>query len=710
MEKARIKNNVKTISKTKKRFISILTMAFLGVGFYSGLVSSSPDMLDSLDDFADTSNLYDISIISTLGLEEEDVALANQIEGVENATGIKSKDTFVLLEEKDKIAKVIGYKENLNTPVIVAGRDIENETECLLDANYDITGNAQEYIGKKIVLQNEDKNEEEEAIFQEKELEIVGIAQSPIYISKDRGNTNIGNGSIDLFIYCKESNINLDYYTEIGVAVKGAKETQTGSDEYMDLVEPVYQKLEGIKEEREQERYVSLINKATEKVEDAQKEYEEEKQKVEETLQEAEKKLNQAEQTIQDSEKTIQRSERELVAQEQTAKEQFAEAESKLVEAEKQIEQNKRMLETSKQELASKEQEANQGIKEIEAGISSANNTLTTLKKQKEQMEEMGVDTTQIELAIIKTQETLQNLEKQKNEIQTQITEAKQKIIEAEAQIEQAIAEVKTQKATLENSKQAASAEIKNGKAKIASAKAELEKGKAELITNQKQLEENKKEAEEKLEEAEQEISKAREDIKKIEKAKWYIQERKDNTGYTNIFDAIKTINNVANVFPIIFYLVSVLISLTSMTRMIEEERIEIGTLKALGYTNGKIMAKYLWYAFMASVIGGILGMSVGFYLLPSIIWKIYSMLYVLPKFYLVYRLDIGLIGTCIAFICIGGATMLVAHRELKETPSSLMRPKPPKNRKENHARKNIILMEENEFFTKSNSKKYLPL
>lgn len=685
-------------------------MAFLGVGFYSGLVASSPDMLDSLDHFADSSNLYDISIISTLGLEEEDISSTRQIEGVENAFGIKSKDTIVVLEEKDRIAKVIGYKEEVNTPVIIAGRNIEQEKECLLDAHYDITGNTQDYIGKKIVLQNEDTNEQGESIFQEKELEIVGIVQSPIYISKDRGNTNIGNGSIDLFLYCKEENIKFDYYTEIGVTVKGTKETKTGSDEYLALVEPVYQKLEGIKEQREQERYTSLINKATEKVEEAQEEYEKEKQKVEEKLQEAEKQIKQAEQTIQNSEQTIQQSERELGRQEQKTKEQFSEAERKLVEAEKQIEQNKTKLDIAKQELLEKEQEANQGIKEIEAGIHSAKNMLDTLKQQKEQMEAVGADTTQIELAITKTQETVQNLEKQKSEIQTQIAEAKQKIVETEAQIKQAITEVTTQKSTLEKSKITANAEMKKGKAKIANAKAELEKGKTELITNQKQLQENKKEAEGKLQEAQQEISKAREEIKKIEKAKWYIQERKDNAGYTNIFDAIKTMNNVANVFPIIFYLVSVLISLTYMTRMIEEERIEIGTLKALGYTNRQIMAKYVWYAFMASVIGGILGMSVGFYLLPSIVWKIYSMLYVLPKFYLSYRLNIGLMGTCIAFLCIGGATLLVARRELKETPSALMRPKPPKKRKKDNARKNRVFVEEDELFAKSNSKKHFSL
>ena len=192
----------------------------------------------------------------------------------------------------------------------------------------------------------------------------------------------------------------------------------------------------------------------------------------------------------------------------------------------------------------------------------------------------------------------------------------------------------------------------------------------------------NKAEAEEKLADAQSKIDDARADITKIEKAKWYIQDRTDNTGYSNIFDAIKTMKNISKIFPVIFYLVAILISLTSMTRMIEEERIEIGTLKALGYTNLQIISKYILYAFLACIIGGFLGMTVCFYILPKIVWTLYSMVYTMPHFYMTYRLSIGLMGILIAFICIGGATLIVAYRELKEMPSVLMRPKAPKNGK----------------------------
>ena len=196
------------------------------------------------------------------------------------------------------------------------------------------------------------------------------------------------------------------------------------------------------------------------------------------------------------------------------------------------------------------------------------------------------------------------------------------------------------------------------------------------------EFEKSKKEANTKIQEAQDKLNDAKADVKKIEKGKWYVQDRLDNTGYNNIFDAIKTMSNISKMFPVIFYLVAVLISLTSMTRMIEEERVEIGTLKAMGYTNMQIISKYIIYSLFACIIGGVLGMTVGLYLLPNIVWMLYSMIYNLPEFYCTYRVEIGLLGIIIAFICIGGATIIVATNELKQMPAVLMRPKPPKKGK----------------------------
>lgn len=593
MKKSLFKNNLKSIHKTRRRFISILVMAFLGVGFFAGLVATSPDMLDSLDKYADSSNLYDINIISTLGLTDDDITALQALDGVENAYGIQTKDSISKIDDKESICKVIEYNENVNTPVIVAGRNIENENECLIDPAVVRTGKGvEEYIGKKIILENDDLDANDNPIFTQKEFEIVGIAETPVYISNERGNTSIGNGTVSFYIFTKDV-INMDYYTGVYVTAKGAKETVTNSDEYLSIINSVTSEIEAIKETRENARYQSLVDEATAKVNDAQKEFDDKKQEVENELQDAENQIKNAENQIASSERKIQNGEKELNTQIEQANAQFATAKTQLENAEKQLE------------------------------------------------------TAPLEDAVKEAQK----------------------------------AELLKQKQALETSQKEAEAKFEQAKTEIANNKAEIRKAKSKLSSSKAEFEDKKQEAQNKLNEAQAKIDDAKNEISKIEKCKWYIQDRLDNSGYNNIFDAIKTMSNISKMFPVIFYIVAVLISLTSMTRMIEEERIEIGTLKALGYTNVQIISKYIIYSLLACIIGGTFGMVVGLYLLPNIVWALYSMIYNIPKFYCSFRFDIGLLGIIISFICIGGATVLVAINELKQMPSVLMRPKPPKKR-----------------------------
>ena len=338
MKKSLFKNNLKSIYKTRRRCISRLVIAFLGVGVFAGLVATSPYMLESVDKYADSSNLYDINIISTLGLTDDDITALQALDGVENAYGIQTKDSISKIDDKESICKVIEYNENVNTPVIVAGRNIENENECLIDPAIVRTGEgAERYIGKKIVLENNDLDSDDKPIFTKKEFEIVGIAETPIYISSERGNTNIGNGTVSFYIFTKDV-INMDYYTGVYVTAKDAKETVTNSDEYLSIINSVTSEIEAIKETRENARYQSLVDEATKKVNDAQKEFDDKKQDVEAELQDAENQIKNAENQIASSERKIQNGEKELNTQIEQANAQFASAKAQLENSEKQLE------------------------------------------------------------------------------------------------------------------------------------------------------------------------------------------------------------------------------------------------------------------------------------------------------------------------------------------------------------------------------------
>ena len=471
MVKVHFKNSIKSIIKSRRRFLSILIMAFLGVGFFSGLKACGPDMKEMLDNYVDNNKMYDIKIQSTLGLTDDDLKIVRKIDNVLKVFPSKEKDSLVKINNKQEVAHLIPY-DDVNIPHVVEGRLPKNNNECVIDKLYN-----KSLLGKYITIDN-------------KKIKIVGYVESPLYMSTDRGTSLLGNGTVALFIYVNKDFLESDYYTSFNILVKDAKQEVTSSKKYNKLVDNVIEDINKIKKTQEEKRYESIIDEANNKIKEALELYTNNKQ-------------------------------------------------------------------------------------ELDYNYNLVSSFMT---------EEM-----------------------------------------------------------------------------------------------KKEFEDNYK----KLEEAKEKIDNEKEKLDKISKGTWYIQKRKNNTGYTSIIEAIQTIDNIANMFPIIFYMVAILISLTSMTRMIEEERIEIGTLKSLGYTNLTIMSKYLLYSFLACIIGGVLGMSLGFYLLPGIVWKLYSLFYyAVPGFVCKYRLLSGIIGTLFAFICIGGATYIVANSELKEQASQLMRPKAPKNGK----------------------------
>ena len=277
MKKSILKNNLREILKTRRRFLSILVMAFLGVGFYAGLRVCGPDMAETLDRYADNNKLYDISVVSTLGMTDDDIKAIEKIDGVESVYGIKSVNSMAKMDDEEEVCKVIEYNENVNRPQILEGRVPKSDVECVIDARRIRDGNYSEYIGKKITLDYDEKNKDDEENLKKKEFTIVGVANSPDYISFERGNAPIGSGKIEYFIYVDKGIFNFDYYVNAYVFVTGAGELLTTTDEYNTKTSEVADRIEKIKDEREKARYDELVNEANEKIADAQKTLDEKK-------------------------------------------------------------------------------------------------------------------------------------------------------------------------------------------------------------------------------------------------------------------------------------------------------------------------------------------------------------------------------------------------------------------------------------------------
>ena len=418
MVKALRKDAFKEIINTRKRFLSILLIVLLGVGFFAGIRAVSPDMKKTADMYFDENKMMDIEVISTKGLTDDDVKEIQDLQDVKIVEGTYSKDVLTKVDEEEVVLKIHTLSDNINCVKLQQGEMPKNEEECVVEESF--LNSTNKKIGDTIILEAKDTLAGPN--LKNKEIKIVGSIRSPLYISRERGSTKLASGKINYYIYVPQSEIISQIYTEMYVIVKGADKLDTFSDEYEDKIKKVKSDIENIAKERTESEY--------------------EKLKV---------------------------------------------------------------------------------------------------------------------------------------------------------------------------------------------------------------------------------------------KPEWYVLDRNQNTGYASYSQDSERIANIGKVFPFVFFVIAALISLTSMTRMVEEQRVQIGTLKALGYTKGKIALKYILYAVLATLIGGIIGMLIGFRILPEIIYNMYAMMYSMKDVVLEFNTGIAITGLGLALICTVGATIIACYKELNLQPASLMRPKSPK-------------------------------
>ena len=672
------KYSIKEIFVNRKRFISIMLMALLGVGFFAGLVASGPDMRDSLDKFLDDTTTYDINIVSTLGLTNEDVDEIKKIKNTENVHGIYSKDISFKTDDKEFIFKAIEYSEKINTPILLDGKLPENNNECVVEQDFLIDSGFK--IGDNIEIDEDDE-------LKANSFKIVGSVKSPIYVSMERGTTSLGDGTIDYYLYLNKDVFDMDYYPNIYLNVNSAKIEKITTNKYNELVENVYKDIENIKEERETQRYNNIKEEASEKLQESIDEYEKGKK-------EGEAELKKAKDKIEDSEKEIKNAENELETGKTKAKKEISNAKTEISSSENKLKKSEKEYEEGLEKYSKGVKEYNSNKSKLESSLDVLNDNLKKLKDLKEEIEKQialiedeiknGNLENEDKLVLLKNQlsdlnSNIKEIESNKNKINNELSSAEKELNKTKKALDSAKKEIDNGYKELEKGKKELSSRESSLNNQFAKAEKEIEDGKKEIEDAKETLEKEEKKFNEEIKDAEKEIEDAKEDIEGIKEGKWYIFDREDDTGFSSFIDSINSMNNIATLFPIIFYLVAILISSTSMSRMVEEERGDIGTLKALGYSNLRIINKYIAYSLLSTVLGGIIGMFIGFILIPTVVWENYSIIYYLPEFYPKLRFSYGILGTVIAVICITGSTVHSAYKELKDEPSSLMRPKSPK-------------------------------
>ena len=709
MKKALLKDCFKEIIKGFKRFISILLIVLLGVGFFAGIKATSPDMKLTLDTYFDDKNVMDIQVISTLGLTDDDITELKKLDLIENAEGTYQTDAVVTAGDKQVVVKLESLASSINTLQVTSGRLPENQNECVVEEAF-LQGT--EYnIGDTIKVQVDnitDDDGNDISVLKTNDLQIVGTVRSPMYISTDRGTTKLGSGVINYYLYVSPDNINANIYTNIYLTVNGAKDLKCYDDKYEDLIKQAEDEIEKIADARKEARYNALFDKANQKLQDAKNEFETQKADGEKQLQDAEDEINSAK-------NQLEKGRNEVAANRAKANNEFKEAGKQLQDAKNTLEQNENDFNAKKQEaekqISDYETSLNE-LKQIQTQYNNLQTTLSTSKAQlaalQKQLEELESKDNQITNEVgenTTNEEQIESLKKQIEDLNSSISKIEAGLLVINKQLQaQGITDINQTVSTTETAIQTAKEELENGQKQIDSAKAELQTREeqlnstksstyAELNSAEKKLDDSEKQIEEaeaelaksreefnsKIADAEKELDDAEEEVNSIERPTWYILDRQQNAGYVSYMQDTDRVANLAQVFPIVFFIVAALISLTSMTRMVEEQRVQIGTLKALGYNKLQIAAKYIIYATLATVIGGAIGLVIGFSLLPKVIADIYAMVYDVPNVILAFNMTYATAGMAAAMLCTIGATIISCYKTLKQKPATLMRPKAPK-------------------------------
>lgn len=666
------RNTFREIKKSFGRYFAILAIIALGVAFFSGLKITQSVMVHSADVYLKDLQFYDYRLVSTLGFTEENVEALAEKEDVRAAEGaISAEVLYKDAGENERVIKMHSITEKVNKLKLVAGEMPQSADECVVDSVLF----SEDAIGSKLVL-SENNTTDDLDKFAYKEYTITGLVQSPCYIQFERGNTSIGNGRISGFAYILKDGFAVDYDTEI--YIKFDEDYDIYSDEYDSYMDAKEADWEAYTKEQADIRYEKIVKDAQDELDEKKEELEEKRAEAEAELESAKQQLTDGETEISDGKNQIASAKTELSAKAselQSGKDALSSKAAELESASQQI---------SGQEsaLAAKKAEYEQGLNAYLAAKQQVTDQRNSLEAAKAQLMENTPGYEEMLAQIEAGLTEVAGAEAELNAKNAELEAAAGQISSAESQLAAAKQQIEDGK----NALAAAEAELTDGENQLAAAKEQIEEkedqleaAETELADGLLQYQEKQSEFDEQMQDADDQIADAQSKIDEIEKPETYVLDRNTNVGYVCLKNDSGVVKGIANVFPVFFFLVAALICMTTMNRMVEEQRTQIGVLKALGFSEGKIMGKYLFYSGSAAISGTLIGYVLGIHFFPLVIITAYGIVYKMGGIYYVSDLPLALGSLTVAVLCSVGTTWLSCHKELKEVAADLMRPKAPK-------------------------------
>ena len=625
------------IRTSLNRFLSIFLIVALGVAFFAGIRATDPDMRLTADNYFDKSNLMDIRVLSTLGLTEGDVKAIAELEGVKEVEPAYSTHVVYDVDGNELVLEVLSAPQNINKIIVTEGRMPKNETEVLVDDFFIMNTGYQ--IGDRIRVDSGTETDISETL-KENEFTIVGVGSTSYYLSFQRGSSSIGSGDVNSFVVILPEVFIQEAYSTVYVTAEDTLGMTAYTEEYDNHVSKVLGNIEAIADSRARIRYEELYNPAYDELMEAKEE-----------LAEAISKLESSKKEIEDAKSTIALNKEKL----EDSKKEVQSSKNKLEESQKEITTSKDKLLTSKREL----EEQKEKLEEAK----------TTAEK------EYNDNLLKLSYAGL----TEPQLTQAKFELEKAYQSALEEFAKADARIVAGESEINKAEERISRGEK----EIAKGREKIEDGERKIAEGEKEITDAEQKITEGEQEitdGTQKIADAQIEIADGEAELAKLELPTWYVLDRGSIEAYVEFEQNADRIGAIGKVFPAIFFLVAALISLTTMTRMVEEERIEIGTLKALGYSKISIAKKYVLYALLATLGGSLFGAVIGLKLLPTVIITAYKIMYTgIPEIITPFNTYYAGLATILAVLCVETATFFACYKELQAKPASLMRPQAPK-------------------------------
>ena len=617
-----LKNTLRKIKHSFGRFITLILIIAIGSAFFAGVRETSSDMIKTMDEYYDATNLMDFRIISTMGLTNDDL---EALKNLENTQIIEENYTYETVIDGDA-TKIYGLTENINNVTLVSGSLPTSDNECLvLAGSYN--------IGDTITI--EDSNYQD--YLKNNTFKVVGTVNSSMYIYNNLGMSTVSDGKLDNVIYINKDNFNMDYYTEIYLIAKNSQEETSYRDEYDEVIANLNTELEKLAPIQETKRYEQIKTEAMEEIYDAREEINNLKAENEAKFNDALVELNSAQNQINAGYNEINKGFAELETQKNSVLNELNNEEATLDNSLATINSNLANLGITTNSIA-------ESITELNNQITSITNLLASL------------DDTNPEYVTYQAMLTnLNTLVSSLNSIQNGYTEINNARTQFDSTYNDTINTLNANKNNLDKEQETLNEGFKEYNANYAEFQDEIAKGM-------------------------QEIADAEAEIANLEKPEWYLFNREDNSGYTTFLESATKIDSIAAVFPLFFIAVAFLMCLNTMTRMIEEERTEIGIFTSLGISNFQIIFSYIFYVLIATIIGLLIGLSIGYTVVPHVLYNVYTQAYVIPglKTYVNIPICISIIEVCV--ITMSLVTFIAVTAKFKNSPANLLRPASPKS------------------------------